>query len=535
MKRRQFIKLSASAASLSILGVLHQSCNHRNIHGTLIGASAATGHLLRDKTFATPSVVEDKEVVIVGGGISGLSAARYLYQSNVRDFVLMELEQQVGGNASSGSNEVSAYPWGAHYIPTPNNNLKEYLTFLESCGVITGYDKSLPVYNDYYICFDPEERLYINGSWQEGLVPQLGVSDQDKQQLKDFFRQMETFRHAKGKDGKDAFAIPVDTSSVDDNFTRLDSFTMKQWMDEQGYTGEYIRWYLNYCCRDDFGTPYDKISAWMGIHYFAGRKGVGANVNYHDVITWPQGNGWLAEQLKKDYHPLIKTQHMVVSVKPVEDAVLVTYLDVQTNALHAIRAKHCVLAVPQFVAARLLQDAERIQLVHGHLQYVPWLVANLKVNELTERSGMPACWDNVIYRSASLGYVEATHQLVKQESKQRNLTYYLPLTALDPVAQRKEAIKKTYSEWVDLMMDDLKLVHPDIAEKTEQLDIMLWGHAMIQPLPGLAFGQIRKQLSAPVNNRIHFAHTDIAGISIFEEAFYQGLNAAKAIIADRNQ
>jgi hypothetical protein len=53
---------------------------------------------------------------------------------------------------------------------------------------------------------------------------------------------------------------------------------------------------------------------------------------------------------------------------------------------------------------------------------------------------------------------------------------------------------------------------------------------MAQPLPGLIHGKVRTVLSAAVGNQIHFAHTDLAGESLFEEAFHQGFSAAKRAI-----
>lgn len=537
MHRREFIQLgSALAAGASLLPM---GCkNSKVIPGEMVGASASIGHLLRDGALDGPPVhTEQVEVVIVGGGISGLSAARQLHRNGITNMKLLELEKQVGGNTTSGSNEVSAYPWGAHYVPIANNSLTAYLSFLEECGVITGYNETgLPVYNDYHLCSDPQERLYINGNWQGGLVPGPGLPDVDKADINRFLDQMNLYRQAKGGDGRDAFAIPVDCSSKEDTYTALDKLTMKQWMKQEGYKSEYLYWYVNYCTRDDFGTVVDEISAWAGIHYFASRKGLAANAVNSDVLTWPAGNGWLASHLSRNIKHSIHSSALVVKVVPVKDGVTVHYYDVAMKQLKAVIAKQCILAVPQFVAARLLPGAaERVRLVHSCYRYTPWMVANITVGELDERAGAPLSWDNVIYNSASLGYADATHQDVRLLKPRRVLTYYYPLTEGETTEARKKAQQRTHAQWVGMIMDDLKVVHPDIENKVERIDVMIWGHAMAQPLPDMIHGGVREVLQQSINEVIHFAHSDLAGISIFEEAFYQGIHAADKIIKDRKK
>jgi protoporphyrinogen oxidase len=528
MDRRDFIKITSGAAVASSL--LFSCSGRKQIKGGIIGASANVGHLLRDRAFDAPKETTHKKIVIVGGGVSGLSAAYHLQRSGETDFLLFDLEKEVGGNARHGSNSVSAYPWGAHYIPTPNNSLTAYIDFLKECNVVTGTENGLPVYNEAYLCFDPQERLYINGRWQDGLVPHYGLSAEEQKEVKQFLDLVNGFRYQKGADGKDAFAIPIDSSSKDEAFTQLDNITMKQWLQQNRFTSPALHWYANYCTRDDFGTTYDSISAWMGIHYFASRKGKGANAEHSDVLTWPEGNGFLVAHLSKNLTANTKTGCLVVYVASALDGVTITYLDTINGKLKAVEAKQCILAIPQFVAARLLKDEERMQKVATHLHYTPWMVANLTVSGLQERGGAPLSWDNVLYDSPSLGYVEATHELVQQRIPKRNLTYYLPLTDGQAADERNKAQQRSYEEWVDMIVRDLKKVHPNIEEKLEELTVMLWGHAMAQPLPGLVHGSIRSELSASLNHNLHFAHTDLAGASIFEEAFYQGLNAANKVL-----
>lgn len=529
MKRTEFIRLSIGLTGFA--GWLYSCSPKQKIKGGMVDDGASIGHLLRDKKLDTPARTIQKKIVIIGGGVSGLSAARWLKRNNIEDFLLLDLDRRAGGNAGWGENHISSFPWGAHYIPTPNNDLTEYLAFLQDCKVIKSVNNDgFPEYNDEYLCFDPQERLYINGRWQEGLVPNYGVPPDQLKQIDNFLQLMDQYRHQKGKDGKDAFAIPVDMSSTDPEFVQLDNSTMAAWMHENGFSSDYLHQYVNYCCRDDFGTPHDIVSAWAGIHYFASRKGKGTNAEHGDVLTWSEGNGFLIKQLQKDIDAHISVQSLATKVETTTNGLRIAYLDVQNNTLVEIECQQCILACPQFVAARLLQDAARIDTTKQHFHYAPWMVANLLVDPLEERSGAAASWDNVIFESSSLGYVNASHQVLRQDGRARNLTYYLPLTSKKPEEERSIAQQRTFEDWVALIENDLAIIHPGIRNAIREVNIRLWGHAMAQPTPGFIHGNVRRQLSASIGNRIHFAHTDLAGISIFEEGFYQGINAAKKIM-----
>ena len=134
MHRRKFIKFSVAATSLSSLLL---SCSpKKKIKGSIIGASSNIGHLLRDKNFDKPIEIIQKKILIVGAGVSGLSAGYFLQKNGENDFLIFDLEEQAGGNSRWGSNKISSFPWGAHYIPTPNNDLSEYISFLKECDVI---------------------------------------------------------------------------------------------------------------------------------------------------------------------------------------------------------------------------------------------------------------------------------------------------------------------------------------------------------------------------------------------------------------
>ena len=65
----------------------------------------------------------------------------------------------------------------------------------------------------------------------------------------------------------------------------------------------------------------------------------------------------------------------------------------------------------------------------------------------------------------------------------------------------------------------------------EQLNVWIWGHAKIKLAPGVMWGRARKEALKP-HGKIHVAHSDMSGISIFAEAQYRGIMAARAALRD---
>lgn len=494
----------------------------RRFTGNILGASASVGHLLREGKLPAPTETARTAIAIVGGGIAGLSAARQLTRAGLDNFLLLELEAQAGGNSCSGQNTISAYPWGAHYVPLQNTETTEVLQLFEDLGVITGYDRDgTPIYNEYHLCADPEERLFLHGQWQEGLVPQTGATASDREQYRQFFEKMDEFKSARGSDGHPAFCIPVDESSRDEKFLALDRISMAQFLADNGWNSPYLLWYVNYCCRDDYGGETNDISAWAGIHYFASRRGKAANAGEATVVTWPEGNGWIVNRLRAPLGPRVRSSALTFHIEQDERGVLVDYYDVSRHVSVRLSADAVIFAAPRFVAQRVIRDLPEA----AGFVYSPWVVANLSLNALPGGHGAPLSWDNVLYQSESLGYVVATHQNLTPFPQKTVITYYLPLSSQAPAVARHEALARSYDHWVQIILDDLNRAHPGIESLIEHLDVWLWGHGMIRPVPGFIWGRERQDALKP-HGRIVFAHSDLSGISIFEEAYTRGVRAA---------
>ena len=528
--RRAFIATASITVAAACATPFLRPAGRRRFSGSIVGGNSSLGHALRDGKLPAPSETADAGIVIVGGGIAGLAAARRLQRRGFTDFQLLELESRPGGNAVSGHNTVSAYPWGAHYVPITGADTTAVTELFEELGVIRGRDAAgLPVYAEEYLCADPMERLFIHGRWQEGFVPQVGVADADQRAIESFFAEMQRFKSARGRDGRRAFTIPLDESSRDAEFTRLDAITMADYLCEKGWIGsEPLRWYVDYCCRDDYGAGLEKVSAWAGVHYFASRDGLAANAPGYAVVTWPEGNGWFVQRLQAGIADRVRSSCAVWNVEPDGDRLLVDFYDASRQKTVRLRAHGVVWAAPQFIAQRAIRPL-REQPPATPPVYSPWMVANLTLDALPEGRGMDPAWDNVMYASRSLGYVIATHQSVRPVVRQTVLTYYQPLDDDEPAVARQKALARPYDEWCDLILADLSPAHPGLAGRVTHLDVWLWGHAMVRPVPGFIWGPARARMQPPLD-RIVFAHSDLSGIAIFEEAYTRGVRAADTLL-----
>ena len=537
--RRTFLtQASAAAASALLLPACRGEGALAHISGRLHGANAALGHLLRNPDqLPAPTQARQTEVLIIGGGVAGLAARRWLHRQGQRSCLLLELAEAVGGNAAAGHNATSAYPWGAHYLPLPDGRNRELLDFLTEAGSLTGYaPDGLPIYNDYHLCHSPEERLSIGGHWQEGLVPTLGLSAVDGAQFDGFFKLVEKLKTQQGADGRDVFRLPLSECSTDPIWRQLDQEPFADYLARTGFTAPALRWYLDYCCRDDYGATAAQVSAWAGLHYFASRKGRAHRANSTDVLTWPQGNNFLTEQLRQQGTTPILPHTLAYDLRETATGVAVLAYDARTRQSIRIEARQVLLAVPTHVARRLLAS------VPGHalplpeaLHHAPWLVANLTVDSLPQGPGRPLSWDNVRYGSHSLGYINATQQSLSQQADgPKVITLYWPLTDEAPDLARRRAYATTYAQWLPRLVAELETYHPGVTAHIRQADIWLWGHGMVAPTPGLVWGAARQAALQPLHQRIFFAHTDLSGISVFEEGFYQGIRAAREMLATSN-
>ena len=493
--------------------------------GELLATNHVLGHRLRDGNL--PKAIESRRVrvAIVGCGIGGLSAAWRLRRAGFADFELLELDARVGGNSRWDRNAITAYPWGAHYVTLPTRESRATRLLLAELGVLHGDPEAeSPRYEERALCAAPQERLYRNGTWEEGLAPLAGRAAVEVDEWKRFQEHMLQFHRRRGRDGRRAFTAPLEFSSRDPELVALDLIPMEEWLRAEGYRSEAVHWLVDYACRDDFGASYLHVSAWAGIHYFACRASTAGEERDH-VLTWPEGNGFVVRSLMERYKFPVTSRALVFSLEEGARGVQLGVFLADEKRSVAIEAEHVIWAAPFALSSRGARGAR------SAIDYAPWVVANLTLAEPPYvHHGAPLSWDNVIYDSRSLGYVVATHQGLASRPGPTVLTWYRPLTEEAPRAGRQRLLSTQREGWAEAALADLARPHPEIRSITQRIDVFANGHAMVVPRPGLIWGGARRQLTER-RGRVHIAHADASGMSLFEEANDRGVAAAEAVLA----
>lgn len=526
--RRDFFRTSFAAIFASQFSFQDLFTKQPEIKGEIVGASKNFGHLLRSEIqFQTPAKFLKTKVAIVGSGISGLSAGWKFKRTDFNDFLIFELENHLGGNSASGKNEISEFPWGAHYLPLPTEESKAVIEVLEDFGAIETYTvEGNPIYKEEFLIRSPAERLWLNGKWQEGIFPFEGASKEDLRQYLKFIKIAEHFQNFRDAEGKRAFAIPIRLSSQDSEILKLDKISMSEFLASKNLNSERLIWFVNYGMRDDYGGTIENVSAWAGIHYYTSRTGKNGYSEDEKQLTWSEGNGWLVKKFVEKLSMNLFKNELLFQVEEKESKVFLKFLNTQTKEVTQVESDFAILALPKFVVKYLLRAKSEEM---NFFDYSSWLVANLSVKEIPQNSGVKPSWDNVFFQSNSLGYVIATHQKQTNKSIPSVLTYYLPFCK--GKEERLKIEKNSWEDWKDLILKDLRKAHPEIEKLITKIDVMIWGHGMIRPKVDFVWNPKVRKLAEP-KGKIYFAHSDLSGISIFEEANYWGVLNAQKILSE---
>jgi phytoene dehydrogenase-like protein len=552
-RRRGFLAQAAGAALLAPAApAILSGCSRADdawrtrVQGRWIGADAAFGHRVRDATGGTTRTqprasppadapLRRCDVLVVGAGIAGLAAARALRRAGVEDIALLELEAEAGGNSRGGLLAGQPCPLGAHYLPLPGPQADDVRDWLVEIGLARPAPGG-PRWDERHLCHSLQERLFIDGRWQEGLLPDAPRASATQAQYRRFAQAITQAGRAL------TFAIPTARAAWTPAHAALDAVPFTDWLREQGIADARLLAYLDYCCRDDYGAGSATVSAWAGVHYFESRHGFAAPgdepAEQDALLTWPDGNAPLARALRAPLGERVRPRRAVFRIDEdlhgVDAWAFVGAPPGPGNAgggapgVERWRARQVVVATPLFIAARLLSAPPAALVEAARMQrHAPWLVANLRLDGLPlDRAGAPLAWDNVVHGSASLGYVDAQHQALAPVTGDRVWTVYWAL----PEAERGRLLAATWQDATARILAELHVVHPDLGERLREIELVRHGHAMSIPAPGVRSSPALAAVPGSAR-RVHFGHADLSAYSVFEEAFTRGDAAGRRAAA----
>ena len=183
------------------------------------------------------------------------------------------------------------------------------------------------------------------------------------------------------------------------------------------------------------------------------------------------------------------------------------------------------------VGARIIESPEQFGL--DIPEYAPWLVSNFELHSFPkEKNNSELAWDNVVYGSQGLGYVVATNQLIRV-ARSSNVRFLPPTPRSITIRHKPSAASYLKQATKSCSSLPPKICLPLTGEgfwwHVSHVDITVRGHGMSVPKPGYlsdeALLKIRNR-----NGGLLFAHNDLSSYSVFEEALYWGVEAARKVL-----
>jgi len=453
---------------------------------TIEGEENKICHQVRDgKVFDRPPSSAKHDIVIVGGGISGLAAA-YLLQNH--DFLLLEKEPHWGGNAYLMEFEGQAYATGSAFADN-----ESVVQFAKEIGL-----EPLPVNN-----FDPTivNGEFVADTWGDG-IEKLPYSSTVRESFKKFRDEM--------------LAIDYEKREAE-----LDNTPANELL--KGYAPEVRLWW------DGFGA-----SSWgarvedSAAASIVGQLQWAAKPNRKDDrYTWPGGLGALSKHLTEVLHQKYADRmHFgttIVAVSSEKSAVNVTYL--QGTELKTVSAKAVIMATPKFITRRIVQGIpEKQDEAMQQMRYIPYALVNLIFDKEVYRKG----YDNWCPGNSFTDFIVADWVIRNQpgyKPKYNILSCYTPLHE----EERAMLLTETNARKVaGNVLRDFQKLFPGSNVDPVEVHIYRRGHPMYMTTPGLV-SKVQPVLRQPMD-RIFFANTDSEGpISSTTQAIIAAKRVAKEV------
>jgi monoamine oxidase len=434
----------------------------------IVGDHFEICHQVRDgKTFARPPVSKKHDIVIVGGGASGLSAAYFLRD---HDFWLLEKESHWGGNATMEEYGKQPFATGSafDYKDTPSDQLARELGL-----------NPLPINSP-----DP---TIVNGKWVRDT---WGAGLDELPYPAEVRASFKTFR-------SEMLGL-----AANKNLRQFDGVPLTKYL--KGYAPEVKQWWDCYGL-SNYGAKSADTSAMVALIEL---KDLAESAENDARVTLPGGNAVFVQKLSETLHAedaeRMISDATIVAVEPQKTEVHVTY--VHAGALRTVAAKFVIMATPKFITWRLVSGLSDDQTeMMRSFRYCPYAVINMIFDKpVYTRAYDTWCPGNAFSDMIVADWVNL--QEPGYEQKNNILTFYTPISEL----QRDQLLRIDGCRRIaaNVLRDFQKLL-PELNTEPVEIHFYRRGHPLYLSLPGTYTKSI-PAANKPLE-RVFFANTDSVG------------------------
>ncbi|MEA5470087.1 protoporphyrinogen/coproporphyrinogen oxidase [Spirulina sp. 06S082] len=426
----------------------------RNLLYLLLGLSGSLGMGSCSQLSAEPGKNESEtnlyDTVIIGGGISGLTAAFLLKEKNI---LVLEKETSLGGRIVSGEWEGFHYPKGTEYIGEPEGESAQLFSQLGLKAI-----KMPP----------PTDAIAYQGSIHHGKNI-LDFIDEETQE--DYWRLEEELSKLNDRIEDDLFSGLGDRNVTPlKQFAGYDGQTMAEWL-KQLDIDPVIQQYIDIENRGLFGAANNELSLLFNIPEMAYNLPDPEEANESEVYTFSRGIYELVEVLAQRLAKNVVTGAKVNQVEVnEEEEVTVSYEREGKEVL--VKAKTVILSTPAPISDRLVTQgfSNKVKNALKSIQYAEYVTVNLFLRDrLWKDAWTLSCLDDF--------FVTLYDAIRTQVDISYNGKAVLGVYIAAKDAKDRSLLKMSDVEIVDRVLKDLEKYYPNIRSQVLGQDIQRFPYA----------------------------------------------------------